>query len=400
MPSAITPAPAAASAPIDTQVPAGVSSGSGGSGSLTGGNGSAPASEAAGRPAAWWVEPLQGWHLPLLDDPALVPLQPLAQRALLLALPDRLMRAVLPRHPLVPQVLLAVGRDRSGTTPVFGLIASRRLNRSGSCWQMEHLQISRLATDPRLGPGRRAVSLALLREAILRGRGAASWIATVDASDSALLGVLREQGFQPLRCDALWWWQQPQAQAAAGAAAPLQLPADLRLLPLNRRTAPLLWHLEQAACPALLRQLLDRRVEDLLDQSHGCGWMLVDVSRNQAVAGVRRLEAHPAGGHRIEFSVYPGWEHLLGPATELLLQRMGQTSGEGLWIQSEVDNQGRAAWLEALGAARRGEQVLMARSVWRRQEGQLAQGPRRRIEAMLEQLQPRRQPVPTPAAPR
>jgi hypothetical protein len=41
----------------------------------------------------------------------------------------------------------------------------------------------------------------------------------------------------------------------------------------------------------------------------------------------------------------------------------------------------------------------MARSVWRRQEWQPRQGlARRRLAAVLEQLQPRRQPVPSPFA--
>ncbi|MCS5697903.1 hypothetical protein NZK32_02430 [Cyanobium sp. FGCU-52] len=346
------------------------------------------------------MEPLQGWHLPLLDDPELVPVQPLAQRALLLALPDRLMGALSPRRPRAPQVLLALGRDPEGRSHVLGLIGSRRLNRSGSCWQVEQLLLSGEAGEARLSPGRRPVTIGLLQEAIQRARGAASWIATVNAADTALLAALREQGFQPLRTDCLWRWQPPHDpgdrddQAANGPAAELQLRA------LNRRTAALLWHLEQAACPAQLRQLLDRRVEDLLDQSHGWGWMLVDPSRNQAVAGVRRLEEHPAGGHLVEFSLHPGWSHLLGPATERLLRRIAAPAHEAIWLQAEVGDEARRAWLDGLGAEPRGEQVLMARSVWRRQEGQPARGAARRIEAVLEQLQPRRRPLPTPVVPR
>ena len=42
----------------------------------------------------------------------------------------------------------------------------------------------------------------------------------------------------------------------------------------------------------------------------------------------------------------------------------------------------------------------MARSVWRRQEGQPAQRAARRLEAVLEQLQPRRPPLPTPVGQR
>ena len=346
------------------------------------------------------MEPLQGWHLPLLDDPALVPLQPLAQRALLLALPDRLMSAVSPRRPRAPQVLLALCRDPEHRSHPLGLIGSRRLNRSGSCWQVEHLLLTGEATNPRLSPGRRAITIGLLQEAIQRARGAASWITTVDATDTALLAALREQGFQPLRTDCLWRWRAFGAEGANAHEAAGALPYDLQLRPLNRRTAALLWHLEQAACPAQLRQLLDRRVEDLLDQSQGCGWMLVDPNRNQAVAGVRRLEEHPGGGHRVEFSLHPGWSHLLGPATERLLRQIAAHSPEALWFQAEAADDARRSWLSGLGAEPQGEQVLMARSVWRRQEGQPARGAARRIEAVLEQLQPRRRPLPTPVGPR
>ncbi|MFM7264580.1 MAG: hypothetical protein ACKOZW_03105, partial [Cyanobium sp.] len=244
------------------------------------------------------------------------------------------------------------------------------------------------------GPSRQEVSCALLRQAIQRGRGAASWIAVAASVDDDRLASLREQGFQPQRTDRLWRWSAPSP------AAPLPaLPAPLQLWPLNRRTAPLLWHLEQAACPAQLRQLLDRRIDDLLDQSHGRGWMLVDPSRREAVAGARLLTEQPAGGSLVELTVHPGWSHLLGSATEPLLRELGQGHGP-LWLVSEVGDRQRHAWLEALGAELRGEQVLMARSVWRRQEWQRRQGlSRGRLAAVLEQLQPRRQPVPSPFSP-
>ncbi len=64
---------------------------------------------------------------------------------------------------------------------------------------------------------------------------------------------------------------------------------------------------------------------------------------------------------------------------------------------SEVGDHKRHTWLETLGAELCGEQVLMARSVWRRQEWQPRHGlTRGRLAAVLEQLQPRRQPVPNP----
>lgn len=352
------------------------------------------------------VTTLQGWHLPLLDDPAFLPLQPLLQRSLLLAVPRRLVTAFSHRHHPAPLVLVATQPDRSGRSRALGLIVARTVNRSGSCWEVQHLPVALTAAEGNQAPEAstahgpapdgapcRGAAAVLLREAIQRTRGAASWIATASSLDTARLATLREQGFQPQRTDRLWRWQ-------ARASGPLPaLPTNLLLRPLQRRNAPLLWHLEQATCPAPLRQVLDRRVEDLLDQSGGHGWLLIDADRNEAVSAARWVADHPAGGHQVELSVHPGWGHLLGSPTELLLRRLAP-AGDQIWLHSEVADGPRQAWLTQLGAEEHGDVVLMARSVWRRQEGQPSLGAARRIGAVLEQLQPRRRPVPTPVGQR
>jgi hypothetical protein len=342
---------------------------------------------------AFRIEPLRGWHLPLLDDPAFLPLQPMLQRSLLLALPERLLTVFSPQRPMAARVLVALRDDPAGPPRVLGLIAGQRLNRTGSCWQVDHLQLARREFEP----SRHTIAAALLRESIHRVTGAASWIAAVDSGDLARLAVLREQGFQPLRTDRLWRW--PGEKGGRPEPAPPPVPSDLQLRPLNRRNASLLWHLEQATYPAHLRQLLDRRIEDLVDQSHGHGWMLVDPSRRVAVAGIRRVRDHGEGGLVAELSLDPGWTHLLGPATELLLRRLAERSNT-LWLRSEVGDTDRERWLGRLGAQPQGEQVLMARSVWRRQEWHPARGPVGQLAAVLEQFQPRRRPVPSPLDPR
>ena len=359
----------------------------------TGSGVASPASPAVsgGRPAAapaWRIEPLQGWHLPLLDDPAFHPLQPLLQRSLLLAVPDRLLTALQRQQPRTSQVLVALTCPEAGPQRALGLIACRRLNRSGSSWQVEHLRLAVESGDAP-APGRHDISSALLREAIQRARSAASWFATAASLDSGRLALLREQGFQAQRTDQLWrWCPDPQAASAT-------IPAGLQLVRLHRGSAALLWHLEQAACPAQLRQLLDRRIEDLLDQSGNRGWMLLDPGRNEAVAAVRWLADRHDGGQRIELSVHPLWQHLLGSPCERLLQvcSAGHTP---LWLTSEVGDQPRHDWLSGLGAEARQEEVLMARSVWRRQGATRAGLGVRRLEAVLEQFQPRRRPLPTP----
>jgi hypothetical protein len=126
--------------------------------------------------------------------------------------------------------------------------------------------------------------------------------------------------------------------------------------------------------------------------------MLVDASREQAVAAVRWIGDHPGGGHDVELSLHPGWEQLVGPASELLLRQIQTRLGgqSPLWLRCDLRQQTLQQWLASLGASERGERVLMARSVWRRQALQSPSRAARGLEAILEQWQQRRRPLPTP----
>jgi len=330
------------------------------------------------------IVPLRGWHLPLLQDPCFADLLPLLQRAVLLQAPERLLNSLTARPPLVPDVLLAY---REPQQPL-GLLLSQRVNRSGSCWQL--LQLRSSAASLAAGEaGRMAIEAALIREAIQRSRGAASWIATAATTDSDRLALLRQQGFQPLRRETLWRWEPPSEPEQRA------LPSDLQLRPLNRRTAAAMWQLEQAALPAQLRQLLDRRVDDLLDQSEQPSLMLFDCTRQQAVAGARRLRPGHRGLPELELSVHPGWQHLLGEPLQLLLERSA-AGADQLLVRSDVLDSERSSWLQSLGMAPEGEEVVMARSVWRRHVPQHNTQMAQRLESMLGRLQPGQRPIPTP----
>ena len=93
------------------------------------------------------IEPLQGWHLPLLDDPSLVPLQPLLQRCLLLSLPRNLASALARRQSMGSRALVAWARDRLDRPRVQGLIVIRPLNRRSSCWEVQHLRLAMAVAD-------------------------------------------------------------------------------------------------------------------------------------------------------------------------------------------------------------------------------------------------------------
>lgn len=339
----------------------------------------------------WRIEPLQGWHLPLMAAEPFLSLQPLLQRCLLWALPERLLAGLSQRRALLPQVLVAVWQPSQGPLRVLGVVASSRLNRRGSCWQVEWLRLA--PVHSRTDPSPRQLTAALVREAIQRGQGASSWLVHLEADEREQLAALREQGFQPQGTAGLWCWR-PDLPPAARPAVGLSRDTGLLLRPLTSRTAPLLWHLEQILCPAPLRPLLDRRIEDLLDQSRGRGWLLIDPERQQAVAGIRWLADLSSGGQRVELSLDPAWPQLLG--TPLLTLLHHQADDQPLGLRIPLGEGALAAALAAVGAELQAEELLLSRSVWQRRTPQPGLQAVRRLEAMLEPFQPGRQPVPTP----
>lgn len=337
---------------------------------------------------AWFIQPLQGWHFPHLQDPCFQPLLPLLQRSLLLALPDRVLSSLDAPGPRRHRVLVATRSGPSG--PVIGLIVTRPHNRRRTCWQICHL---RLATDDLNSVSRLDLAAALVRQAISGTRTAASWVARSSGIDLTRLAALRDAGFQPQLRQLLWRWQSPArpGDAVTGAAASAE---GLQLMALHPRLYPLLWHLEQATTPAPLRQLLDRRIDDL--RGSGPGLLLVDTSRDQAVVSLRHSGDHPGGGSELELRVHPARSDLHGSVLTDLLSQL-QLPGP-YWLRTEQSDAGLGHWLETIGAQAQGEEVLMARSVWRRQPLRPMRSPVRRLEAVIQQLQPGRRPLPTPSS--
>ena len=109
------------------------------------------------------VKQLRGWQLPFLQDPCFTDLLPLLQRCLLLQGPERLLQRLAPRPSLASETFVAF---RDPQAPL-GLVVSQRLNRSGSCWQIQHLR--RQASLEAGEAGRMAIEAALVGP---RSRGA------------------------------------------------------------------------------------------------------------------------------------------------------------------------------------------------------------------------------------
>lgn len=288
---------------------------------------------------------------------------------------------------------------------ILALCSCSPANRRRSCWQLDDLT----EVAPSLSLPCRQVERSLLQEAMNHARGASSWVARVGATNAELLSVLRELGFQPLRQSSLWCpptGKNPSTTFLNDGdrltpSAPSPSRADpLDLVPIDRRHLQLFRHLEQTSCPAPLRELLDRRQNDLLDQCARGSSLLVDRRRQVAVAALRRLPRQwlLQGPAMTELLCHRAWDSRLDASLERLFMALPEAAARGVLRADDLTTDLRR-WLVERDFERVGDEVLMARSVWRRQKRLLALPAARRLEEVLGSFQPRRTPLPTPSTP-
>ena len=216
-----------------------------------------------------------------------------------------------------------------------------------------------------------------------------AWVARAASNADQTLAALREQGFQILQHQQAWLLKSLKKLKAVEV-----LPEPFQFQPLSRASAVLLLQLELAATPSHLRQMQDLRSEDLLADSQVDSLLLVDLQRHQAVAGARLLRRRHRGPTEIELSLHPGWKHLLGDILGLLLTNAADKHLPAL-IRCDISNCEGNEWLAQQGALQIQEELVLARSLWRRHE--LVPPPglaSRTIERLVGQWQPRQRPVP------
>ncbi len=266
-----------------------------------------------------------------------------------------------------------------------GLLLAASANRRGSCWRLDLLQISDAAE------GRLDLATALLREALHRTPAAVSWIARVDVHDDLLLAALRDQGFQTLQ--QLQVWRIEDLAHLQSVDPPL--PEGIEPQPLQADNAALLLQLELSATPSQLRRMQDLSSPDLLDDALPASRLLVDRQRHLAVAAARlQRRRHGQQSTELDLTLHPAWESLLDGPMALLL---GMAIRDHLPVVLRCDGRRPRliAWLAHQGAVQVGEELVLARSLWARQE--LAT-PSWRRSAALERIvgpwRPGQRPVP------
>ena len=258
------------------------------------------------------------------------------------------------------------------------------INRRGSCWTLQRpQQLMRESVH-----GLRTVQRTLLQSVLQQGdRQVGSWVIRCPAGDADAIALLRELGFQPLRPFQVW-------HPPANPSTPIEpLPQGLTWQPINRRNAQRLWPIEQGGCFSHLRQITDRHWLDLLDRrGPGCG---VLMAGDAVLAGCLRL-GEGEDQHTLELIRDVAWDPRLDQALPQLLSRLQRQSCVA-GLSTALDDAPMAELLSREGWRRGAEQLLMGRSMWRRQTAPRNLQLSRPFDQVLGRLRPQGQPMPSPS---
>jgi ribosomal protein S18 acetylase RimI-like enzyme len=282
---------------------------------------------------------------------------------------------------------------------LLGMIQVSPFNRTRSTWRVNKVMLAR--TGDRMGVGSQ-----LLRhcfESILEAR---TWILEVNVNDVDALALYRHNGFQRL-AEMTYWEISPQLLAEL-----IQTEPDLpNLLPVSNADAPLLYQLDTASMPPLVRQVFDRHTHDFKTTLFGAiidalkQWMTktevvsgyVFEPQRKAAIGYFQVQLDRTGEnpHVATLTVHPAYTWLYPELLSQLARIAQDFPQQGLQLASSDYQPEREEYLERIGAKRKEHTLIMSRSVWHKlRESKFVSLEGIQWQEMLQGLQPTRKPIP------
>ena len=282
---------------------------------------------------------------------------------------------------------------------LLGMIQVSPFNQTRSTWRIDRVMLA--GTGDRLGVGSQ-----LLRhcfESILEAR---TWILEVNINDVDALALYRHNGFQRL-AEMTYWEISPQLLAEL-----IQTEPDLpNLLPVSNADAPLLYQLDTASMPPLVRQVFDRHTHDFKTTLVGAisdalkQWMTktevvsgyVFEPQRKAAIGYFQVQLDRTGTkpHIATLTVHPAYTWLYPELLSQLARIAQDFPQQGLQLASSDYQPEREEYLERIGAKRKEHTLIMSRSVWHKlRESKFVSLEGIQWQEMLQGLQPTRKPIP------
>ncbi|MEH2174901.1 GNAT family N-acetyltransferase [Nostoc sp.] len=282
---------------------------------------------------------------------------------------------------------------------LLGMIQVSPFNRTRSTWRIDRVLLER-------GVDKQGIGSQLLRhcfESILEAR---TWLLEVNINDIEALALYRQNGFQRL-AEMTYWEIGPELLAELAQAEP-DLP---NLLPISNADAQLLYQLDTASMPPLVRQVFDRNTRDFKTSLFGAlsdavkQWLTktevvsgyVFEPQRKAAIGYFQVQLDRKGEvpHTATLTVHPAYTWLYPELLSQLARIAQDFPQQGLQLASSDYQAEREEYLERIGAKRIEHTLVMSRSVWHKlRESKFVSLEGIQWTDMLQGLQPTRKPIP------
>lgn len=290
---------------------------------------------------------------------------------------------------------------------IRGMIKISPFNRTRSTWRVEQVLVDVTANGKQKAPAIGDIGSGLLRHCFETIWEARTWLLEVNIHHKSTLALYRQNGFQPL-AQLTYWAIAPQILEELAAHEP-DLP---NLLPVSNADAQLLYQLDTASMPPLVRQVFDRHVQDFktgflrallsniqqwFTHSEVVSGYVFEPQRKAAIGYFQvRLCQNGTFCHEAELTVHPAYTCLYPELLAQMARITQQVPAQSLQIASADYQPEREEYLEEMGAERIEHTLLMSRSVWHKlREAKPVSLEGLQLSEVLQGLQPARTPVPS-----
>jgi hypothetical protein len=240
---------------------------------------------------------------------------------------------------------------------------------------------------------------------------ARTWLLEVNINDKDALALYRETGFQPL-AEMTYWEIAPELLQELAEREP-DLP---NLLPVSNADAQLLYQLDTASMPPLVRQVFDRHIFDFktsllkslldglknwLNHTEMVAGYVFEPQRKAAIGHFQlRLCRDGSQPHCAQLTVHPAYTWLYPELMAQMARITQDLPAQPLRLASSDYQPEREEYLTRIGATRIFHTLMMSRSVWHKlRETKPTALEGLQIPEMLQGLKPARKPVPSRLAP-
>jgi hypothetical protein len=305
----------------------------------------------------------------------------------------------------VPQGSVTFVAERQGC--LVGFIQVAPFNRTRSTWKVEQVVVNRTVAAQLMITGFMDVGSRLLRHCFEAVWEARTWMLEVNVTHKTALALYRFNGFQPLA--QMTYWSLLPEQIAILAQRDPDLP---NLLPISNADAQLLYQLNTASMPPLVRQVFDHQIQDfkaglmatatatvdrLVNQLEPVSAYVFEQQRKAAIGQFQLIICRDGRQpHRAELTVHPAYTWLYPELMIQMAKILQPFPTQPLQLTSYDYQPEREECLTQMKAVPECHTLLMSRSVWHKvREAKPISLEGLQLSDVLTGLQPSSKPVPS-----